>query len=564
MNRKIVIVGGVAGGASVAARVRRLDAHADIVMLEKGAHVSFSNCSLPYYLGGAIQDSAALVMMTPQRFQAQYQIEARTGSEVTAIHREEQTVTVRREDGSEYEEPYDILVLAPGANPILPRSIQGIDLPHVFALRNVTDAEKLHAYLAQDHIRQVAVVGGGFIGMEVAENLIQAGKQVTVVEAADQIMAPFDHDMVQILHKELTDHQVTLLLGDGVQSIAQDHITLASGRTVPAQAVVMAIGVSPETTLARQAGLELGSSGGIKVDANFRTSDKHIYAVGDAIEVYHRLTHKPTRLALAGPAQRQARTAADHMYGIPGQNNGVLGSSAVRVFDLNAAATGLNEKQAQAAGIPYDFVYLIPMDKVGIMPGSAPLHFKLLFEVPTGRVLGAQAIGKGAADKRIDVIAAVIAMGGTLEDLKELELCYSPVFGTARDVVNQAALVGLNVLHGTLRQVPVSQIRALAESGAFIVDVREEAEFARGHIRNAVNIPLSQLRRRVDEIPQDRPVYLHCRSGQRSYNAYMALAGLGYENLWNLSGSFLGLCLYEYFGDLSQGREKIVTDYNFT
>lgn len=326
---------------------------------------------------------------------------------------------------------------------------------------------------------------------------------------------------------------------------------------------VLAIGAAPETGLAKAMGLELGETGAIKVDHNYRTSDPDIYAVGDAIEVFNRLTHKPSRLALAGPAQRQARAAADHMYGIPHNNKGVIGSCAVRIFDLNAAATGLNEKTAGAAGIPHDSVYIIPTDKVGLMPGSAPMHFKLVYEYPTGRILGAQAIGRGNVDKRIDVIAAMISMGGALEDLKELELCYSPVFGTAKDVVNQAALVALNLLYGRVRQVPVTKVRDLVETGAYIIDVRERNEYSLGHLKTSVNIPLSELRDRLDEIPADRPVYLHCRSSQRSYNACMALVNRGYRNVWNISGSYLGICLYEYFTDVTTGREKIVTEYNF-
>ena len=324
-----------------------------------------------------------------------------------------------------YEEPYDKLVLSPGAKPIVPK-LEGVDKEHVFTVRNVVDISRLKEYVDQEHVKDVAVIGGGFIGVEVAENLRLAGLNVTLVEFAPQILAPFDYDMAQILHKEMLDKGVRLVVNDGLAKIGDDYIETQSGKKFSAQAVVMAIGVRPETTLAKEAGLEIGETGAIKVDHNYVTSDKDIYAVGDAIEVYHRLTHKPTRLALAGPAQRQARAAADHMYGIPHRNNGVIGSSCVKVFDLNAASTGLNEKQAQAAGINYDFVYIIPSDKVGIMPDSSPMHFKLLYEYPTGKILGAQAIGKGNVDKRIDVIASMILMGGTLEDLKELELCYAP------------------------------------------------------------------------------------------------------------------------------------------
>ena len=564
MGKRVLVVGGVAGGASAAARVRRLDAEASITVFERGEHVSFSNCSLPYFLSRTVGDAESLVLMTPEGFKASYDIDVRINNEVCAIDRAAKKVRVRNElTGEEYEEAYDELVLSPGSSPIRPRSIEGVFLPHVFTVRNVNDIVKLDKYAGQEGKADVVVIGGGFIGLEVAENLREAGKHVSVVEAANQVMAPFDYDMSQILHKELMDNGVELYLGDGVKAITEEKVVLASGRELPADVVVLAIGVAPETSLAKEAGLELGETGAIKVTPDFRTSDPHIYAVGDAIEVYNSLTRRPAKLPLAGPALRQARTAADAMYGTGGRNKGVIGSCAVRIFGLNAAATGLNEKTARQNQIPCDSVYTMAMDKVGIMPGSSPVHFKLVFEVPTGKILGAQAIGKGNVDKRIDVIAAMITMGGTLEDLKELELCYSPVFGTARDIVNLAALVGLNVLHGVFKQVHVSEVRGLVESGAYIVDVRTPGEYAAGHLKGAVNIPLGELRQRAGEIPKDRPVYLHCRTSQRSYNGIMALKGRGFENLYNISGSFLGISYYEYFTDVTTGRERIVTEYNF-
>jgi NADPH-dependent 2,4-dienoyl-CoA reductase/sulfur reductase-like enzyme/rhodanese-related sulfurtransferase len=564
MGKKVLIVGGVAGGASAAARIRRLDESAEVIMFERGPDVSFSNCALPYHLSGMIEDADSLILVDPEDFITKYNIEARINSEVIGINRAEKKVVVRDlVKGNEYEESYDKLILSPGARPILPKSIQGIDRPNVFSIRNVVDIRRLNGYIVSKDTEQVAVIGGGFIGIEVAENLKMAGRKVTLIEALDQVMAPFDYEMAQILHKEIVDNGIHLILNDGLKAVHDDFVELQSGKRVEAGAVVMAIGVSPEVDLARDAGLLIGKTGGIKVDHNYQTSDKDIYAVGDAIEVYNRLTQKETRLALAGPAQRQARAAADHIYGIPHKNNGVIGSSIVRIFNMNAASTGINEKTAKAEGIPYDYVYIIGNDKVGLMPDSNPMHFKLIYEYPTGRILGAQAIGRGNVDKRIDVVATLIHMGGTLEDMKELELCYAPLFGTARDIVNQAALVGLNILHGRFKQVPVYRVRELVEKGAFIVDVREEGEYKAGHLINAVNIPLSQLRERLDEIPKDQPVYLACRSSQRSYNAVMALQNLGYTNIYNISGSFLGICYYEYFTDMVTGRKKIVTDYNF-
>ncbi len=564
MSRKILIAGGVGGGASVAARARRLDEQAEIIMFEKGPHVSFSNCALPYYLSRTVKDSNALVLKEPEQFWKQYRVDVRVNCEVTGIFRREKKVVVHNlNTNEEYKESYDKLVLSPGAVPVRPKSIEGVNAANVFTIRNVVDIRRLDDYISENSVENVAVAGGGFIGVEVTENLVLSGKHVSLVESMDQIMAPFDFDMAQILHKEMIDNKVNLILGDGIQKISENTIELQSGRKLDAQAVVLAAGIRPETALAKDAGLKIGETGGIWVNHNYQTSDPDIYAVGDAIEVYNRMTCRPSRLPLAGPAQRQARMAADHINGIPNNHKGVIGSSAVRLFDLNAASTGLNEKSAKDAGIPYDFAYIIPADKVGLMPGSSPMHFKLLYEYPTGRILGAQAIGEGNADKRIDVIATLISMGGTLEDLSELELCYSPVFGTAKDVVNQAALVALNLLNGRFRQVPVTKVRKLVENGAFIVDVREKREFEHGHLVNAVNIPLSELRDRVDEIPKDIPVYLHCRTSQRSYNAIMALQNMGYDNVVNISGSFLGICFYEYYTDQITGRDKIVTQYNF-
>jgi NADPH-dependent 2,4-dienoyl-CoA reductase/sulfur reductase-like enzyme/rhodanese-related sulfurtransferase len=563
MSKKIVVIGGVAGGASTAARVRRIDEQAEIIMFEKGLHVSFSNCSLPFHLSGIVENSKRLLMMSAEDFKKKYNIEARTQSEVVKINREAKTVTVQNSfTGETYEENYDHLVLSPGASPIVP-AIEGVENPHVFTVRNVTDIERLQNYIQTNDAQNIAVIGGGFIGVEVAENLRLAERNVSLVEFAPQILTPFDDDMVQILHKEMMDKGVELVVNDGLAKISDTSITLNSGKELAADVVVLAIGVRPETKLAVEAGLEIGETGAIKVNANYQTSDASIYAVGDAIEVFHRLTGKATRLALAGPAQRQARAAADHMYGTFNRPRGVIGSASIQVFDLAAATTGLNERTAKEAGFQVDSVYVIAPDKVGLMPNSNPLHLKVIFEVPTGRILGGQAIGKGNADKRIDVLATLITMNGTIEDLKELELSYSPMFSTAKDVVNMAALVATNVLQNRFKQVHVSDVRSLVESNAYILDVREVTEFANGHVKGATNIPLSELRERMNEIPKDRPIYVHCRSAQRSYNAVMALLNNGYTDVYNVSGSFLGICLFEYFRDVTLNREPIVTKYNF-
>lgn len=564
---KLIVVGGVAGGASAAARVRRLDETAEITMFERGEHVSFSNCALPYYLGGVVEEEEDLIMMSPEAFRSKHNIQVYTNTEVTAIDRASKRVTVRdTRTGQTRSQAYDKLVLATGAAPILPKSIRGIDGERVFTVRNVTDIARIKACMDQAGTRDVVVVGGGFIGIETAENLHKAGKNVTVIEGAPQILAPFDYDMVQTLHKELDDHGVKLCLNSTVTAIEAGKVTAErEGKpfSVAADAVIMAIGVAPETGLAAAAGLELGQTRGVKVNTHFQTSDPDIYAVGDMIESFQRETGLPGRLALAGPAQRQARIAADHICGLAGEDRGFLGSSCIRVFSQNAAATGLNERAAQAAGLKFDFATVYASDKVGIMPDADYMGFKLLFEVPSGRLLGAQAIGVGEADKRINAVAALIGMGGTVEDLKYFEHCYAPLFSTAKDVVHMAALVAENLLSGRLTQVHVSQVRELVESGACIVDVREPGEFAEGHIQGARNIPLSQLRERLDQIPRDVPVYLHCRSSQRSYYAYCCLKGHGFDQVSNISGSFLGISLYEYFNDKSQGRKPIVTGYNF-
>ena len=564
MGKKVLIVGGVAGGASVAARVRRLDESAEIVMFERGPYVSFSNCCIPFHISGDIEKSESLVLMTPPEFDKQYNIDARVYNEVVAINKEEKTVSVKNvQTGETYEEAYDVLFLAPGANAVRPRSIAGIDSKHVFVMKTVPDVDALMAYAKANEVKDVAVVGGGYIGLEVAENLKMAGYNVSLIEAQDQIMAPLDYDMVQIINREIMKNGVDLILKDSVQAIGSDEVTLASGRTVKAQAVVMAIGVSPENALAKQAGLELGVAGSIKVNHHYQTSNPHIYAVGDAIETTCFFTGQKTQLTLAGPAQRQARAAADHVYGRTYLNTGVIGSSSVKMFGLNSANTGLNEKQCQARGIAYDFAYIIPKDKVSIMPGAENLFFKLIFAVPSGKILGAQAVGRGNVDKRIDVIATAIMLNANLEDLKELELTYSPHFSTAKDVVNHAVLVGLNILNGEFKKVPVTKVRELVESGAMIIDAREEHEHKKSHVKGAVNIPLSQFRGRLDEIPKDQPVYVHCRSSQRSYNMVRALGQLGFENIYNIDGSFLGISEYEYFNDVTLNRDPIVTEYNF-
>lgn len=560
---KYVIVGGVTGGAGTAARLRRLDEKAEILIFEKGPYVSYSNCSIPYRLSETVDQTEKLILNTPQSFRNIYNIEVRVSSRVISIDRTAKKVRVKDlKNNREYDEAYDKLILSPGADPIIP-FVRGIEDANLFTIRNVEDISRFYSFIQKEDVKKISVIGGGFIGVEVAVNLREAGYQVSMVEAMPQILRTYDYDMVQILQKEMLDKGVNLVVKDSVVSFDKSDLLLESGRRIEGDAVVMAVGVRPETSLAADAGLELNQRGAIKVDANYRTDDPDIYAVGDAIETYNALTHKPMMLQLAGPAQKQARQAADHIYGRPVRNTGYIGSSCVKVFDYNAASTGLTAAQCEQEGISYNYVYVLPMDKVSLMPESRILHYKLIYEVPTGRVLGAQAISKGDAAKRIDIVATLIKFGGTVDDLRDLELCYAPPFSTPKDAGNVAGLVAENLLHGAFRQVYVDQVRNLVESGAYIIDVRPEAMYEKGHLKNAVNIPIAQLRQRLDEIPKDQPVYVYCRIGQTSYNAVMALQGNGFTNIYNISGGFLGICYYEYFNDMTQDRESIVSNYNF-
>ena len=565
MKQKIVIVGGVAGGASAAARLRRLSEEYEIVMFEKGRYMSFSNCSLPYYLSGVIPSVDTLILMEPERMLKQYRIKAKVLHEVISINREEKEVMVKDlSSGKCDKESYDKLIMSPGAVPIVP-NIPGIENMPVFTIRNVTDIDALKQFIDKPDIKNVVVAGGGFIGVEAAENIRLAGYSVTLIEGTEQILRPFDYDMVQVLHKEMVDHGIDLIVEDKVTKFARKKVVLSSGKEIDGDAVIMAIGIIPETELAKEAGLDIGETGAIKTDKNYCTSDPNIYAVGDAIEVYHVLSQRMIKLSLAGPALKQARSAADHISGRKIVNKGYIGSSAIKVFDMNGAATGLNEFSIKNLNMKlnYDIVRIIVSDKVGIMPDASMMHFKLLYEIPTGKILGAQAIGKGNVTKRIDVIATCIKFGGTLDDLRDLELCYAPQFSTAKDVVNYAGYIGTNLLNKDFQQVNVDRVRELVENDSIIIDVRESIEYQQGHIKGAKNIPLSELRARITEIPKDRPVYLHCRTGQRSYNAAMALQNLGYDNVVNITGSFLGVSFYEYYNDKRLKRERIVTEYSF-
>ena len=563
MAKKYLIVGGVAGGASVAAKLRRLSEEDHIIMFEKGPHVSFSNCCLPYYLSGTIEEADDLVLMTPQKFDNQYNIDARVNNEVISIDKEKKEVGVKDLlSGEVYRESYDKLILSPGAQPIKP-NLPGIEKINSFTIRNVVDIDKLQKSIQSIKPKHITVVGAGFIGMETVENLVEAGYKVTLIQSPNQVLKQFDYDLAQIMHKELHDKGVELILADRVESFNENELILKSGKKISSEVVVFGIGVTPDTILAKKADLKLGKADTIWVDHNYKTSDKDIYAVGDAIQVYNPITRDYGMLALAGPALKQARAVAMHIHNIPVVYPGYIGSSVVKCFDYNGATTGINEKVAKNMGLEYECAFVVPKDKVGLMPDSEELHFKLLFEKPTGRILGAQAIGRGNVDKRIDVIATAMRAKATIDHLTDLELCYAPPFGSARDVVNMAGFVASNLLHDTFKQKHMSEMRTLLESGAIIIDVRENEEYELAHIKGAKLIPLSELRKRLDEIPKDEPVYLHCRSGQRSYNAVLALQNRGWNNVYNLSGGFIELCFYEYFTDKTTAREAIVSNYDF-
>lgn len=562
---KILIVGGVAGGASAAAKLRRFSEEDQIIMFEKGPHVSFSNCALPYYLSGEIDSAEKLVLMNPQKLKKQYNIEARTNEEIIEIDRVNKKVKVCKVLTKEvYEESYDKLILSPGASPNK-LDIPGIEcLPH-FTVRNVVDISKVASCIVEHNVTKVTIMGGGYIGIELAENLTAAGYEVTLLERDSQVLCTFDDELVQIFHKELYDKGVNLRVGCSIERISDKTIYLTNGEILSTEMIIMAVGVKPESVLAKEAGLEINPNGTIKVNDSFQTNDPDIYAVGDAIEVNNLLTGNKMHLTLAGPAQKAARAVACQINGESVKKQAYMGSSAIKVFDYNGASTGLTEAliKGQKLNINYDKVHFIMSDKVGIMPNSHPVHFKMIYEVPTGKILGAQAIGKGEVDKRINAIATAIKLGGTVYDLTELEFCYAPPFATAKDIVNYAGYIACNLLEGKFKQITVDQIRRLVEEDAYLLDVRENMEYENGHIKGAHHIPLSELRGRINEIPKDKPVYIHCRTGQRSYNATLALQNLGYNNVVNVTGSFLALSFYEYYLDQTKDRKSILTAYNF-
>ena len=539
---KVVIIGGVAGGATAAARIRRLDERADIVVFERSGYVSYANCGLPYYIGGVIGDPEALTLQTPESFFSRFRVDMRVRHEVTSIHPDRKTVRVRNLDtGESFEEGYDKLILSPGARPTQPR-LPGVGLGKVFTLRTVEDTFRIKEHIGAHHPKSAVLAGGGFIGLELAENLRQLGMAVTIVQRPRQLMNPFDPDMAAFIHNEVRRHGIKLTLGRTVEGFEERgggvDILLKDERPLHADMVVLAIGVTPDTALARDAGLKLGLKGSIVVNDRMETSVPDIYAVGDAVQVKHYVTGGDAVISLAGPANKQGRIAADNICGGDSRYLGSQGSSVIKVFGMTAASTGINEANAKKAGLAVNKVVLSPMSHAGYYPGGRVMTMKVLFEQGSFRLLGAQIVGCEGVDKRIDVLAAAIHAGVKATQLKDLDLAYAPPYSSAKDPVNMAGFMADNIAGGILKQWHLEDVPTLPQDGSVtLLDVRTAAEYGRGHLEGFQNIPVDELRDRLGELRPGRPVYVICQSGLRSYIASRILEGNGYET-YNFSGGF--------------------------
>ena len=559
-RKKLLIIGGVAGGASCAARARRLDEDAEIIVFERGPFISFANCGLPYHIGKVIPRERSLIVASPEMFKRQLNIEVRTNNNVKYIDRKNKQIEVENlETGEVYKENYDTLVLSPGAAPLKP-GIEGIDLPGIFPLRTIPDMRKIIDWIETRKVKKATVVGGGFIGLEMTENLKILGIDVTIIEMLPHVMPFLDPEITAFIHDHLKAEGISLLLGSPVIGFKQEDngmiaVMMKSGRTVEADLIILAIGVRPETELAKTAGLTLGKLGGILVDDQMRTSDEHIYAVGDAVEIKNFVTDAQSLIPLAGPANRQGRIAADVIMG----NNGVKpsrfrGSQATMVcgvLGLTIAASGITEKTLNQLGKhdqcpPYEKIYLTPSHYAGYYPGAKPITMKLIFSTENGRMLGVQAVGKEGVEKRVDVIATAIQHNGTVFDLEEAELSYAPQYGSAKDPVNLAGMIASNVLRG---HTSVVHWGDLSESDAFILDVRDPFEFRKGHVKDAVHIPLAALRNRIQDLPTDREIWTYCYEGKRSYFALRILKQYGLK-VRNISGGYLMYLAVKQFKDI--------------
>lgn len=557
---KVVIVGGVAGGASAAARLRRLDESAEIVVFERTGFISYANCGLPYYIGGVISDEEELTLQTPESFWDRFHVEVRVRHDVTAIHTDRKTVTVCEIDTGEiYEESYDKLLLSPGAKPIQP-NIPGADSKRIFTLRTVEDTLKIHKYIKEEKPGSATIIGGGFIGMEAAENLAHLGIDVTLVQRSTHLLPPFDFDMACILHGEMKKHGVNLMLNTEVAEIVEEGSRLlmktSDGCTFQSDIVLFAIGVIPDTALAKNAGLELGVKGSILVNDRMETSVPDVYAVGDAVEVRHFVTGGKAHIALAGPANKQGRIAADNICGGNSVYKGSQGSSVIKVFDMTAASTGINESGAKAAHMDYERVVLSPSSHAGYYPGGRVMTMKVLYEKETLKILGAQIVGYEGVDKRIDVLATAIRAGMKATELAELDLAYAPPYSSAKDPVNMAGFMIENIVSGKVKQFHNDEMDMLPRDGsATLLDTRTPYEYAMGKADGFINIPVDDLRERLSEIPKDKPVYVMCQSGLRSYLSCRILTQNGYD-CYNFSGG------YRFYDSVRRGREQSAETYH--
>lgn len=548
---KIIIIGGVAGGATAATRLRRLSETDEIILLEKDEYVSFANCGLPYHIGKVIEDRDDLFVQTIPGMKQRYNIDIRNFSQVTAIDVKNKRVTIKKVlADKEYTETYDKLIIATGAKPIKP-PLKGMEeANNIFTLTNIPSMDGIISYINNHSVKKATVIGGGFIGVEVAENLAHLGIEVTIVEKLPQVMRPFDFEMAQILHRELNNNDVNLILGDGISGFSQEGklVLLESGRTVETDLTILAIGVLPNNELAKTANIKLGPRGHVLVSETYNVYDNQtneinsdVYAVGDLIEVYDFVDGSKTAIPLAWPANRQARLVADHINNQAIKATGLLGTSIIKVFDLTAASVGNNEGQLKMKKLPYTSVFAVRSNHASYYPNASSLIMKLLFNPDNGKIYGAQIIGKEGVDKRIDVIATVMKTYGTVYDLSDLQLAYAPPFGSAKDPVNILGYIAENLNDESYKVFHYHEIDRLVDNGAFFLDVRSEEEYQYGHIKTAINIPIDDLRTRINEIrvEKDTPIYVNCESGARSYNAICILRNLGYTNLYNLTGGFM-------------------------
>lgn len=538
---KVVIVGGVAGGATAATRLRRLDEHAQITVFERSGYISYANCGLPYYIGGAIEDKEELTLQTPESIGKRFRIDMKVHHEVTDINAEKKTVTVHNLDtGKVYEESYDKLILSPGARPVMP-NLPGIENEKIFTLRTVEDTLKIRSFVEEKKPKTAVMVGGGFIGLEVAENLCDLGVKVTIVQRPKQLMNTLDYDMATLVHNKLRSKGISLKLGGDVIGFDEKEdlqVLLKDDEPIPADMVLMAIGVSPETTLAKKIGLELGIKGAIVVNDKMETSVPDIYAVGDAVQVKHTVTGNNAVISLAGPANKQGRIVADNICGLDSHYKGSMGSSVIKLFDMTVASTGLTEKAAKDAGIQYERVVLSPASHASYYPGAKVMTMKVVYEKSTLKILGAQIVGYDGVDKRLDVIATAISAGMKATELKDLDLAYAPPYSSAKDPVNMAGFMIENIESGIVKQFHYDELDKLPRDGSVtLLDTRTQGEYARGHVDRFINIPVDDLRENIDKLDKSKPVYVMCQSGLRSYISCRILSGEGFD-CYNFSGGY--------------------------